>query len=158
MKKRKGIALISVLVLFVFITGLAIGLLGLYLSSVKQSVNVRTNEQLNYSSISGLNIVSSYVMNKNTEFLVKYNEFLANNGNDRTKPFEIPLSQDGYECVVSITSTYSEDNSTGVVVKTIVYTLSSESTFNEQESLPVTVEIKQTIRESNNEFEVGKVQ
>ncbi len=156
MEKRKGVALISVLVLFAFISILAVGVLDVYLSSVKLKVNARTTDQLNYASMSGINIVSSYIINTNDEFLSKYNEFLSNNGNDRTESFDIPFSHENYDCVVSITSTYDENNDTGTMVAKTVYKLSSVARYNEQDSVPTTIEIEQETTGGNSVFSVGK--
>ncbi len=158
MKKRKGVALISVLVLFVFVIGLSMALMGAYLSSVKQSSNARITDQLNYASMSGVNIVSSYIINTNAEFLTKYNEFLSSNGNNRSKPFVIELNQDNYELDVSVTSTFSQVTNGGVVTSTIVYHLSSVASFNGKMSLPTTLDIEQKNSEGNNKFTVGKFQ
>ncbi len=169
MKKHKGISLIQVLAVFFFVSILAMGITSVYVSTVKQSVYSSKVDQVNYSTISGLNIVTAYITNNNKEFLVKYDEFLNNNANDRTKKFEIPLVIDGDNCVVSITSTYNLDNSTGQDVVTIVYHVTSiiySSGTDVITGQPVSIEITQvvtkksteTITEGRSDFTIGNMQ
>ncbi len=163
MKKRKGASLITVLAVFVVVSILAVTIMTVYVSTVKQTTYSSQIDQLNYGAISGLNIATSYIVNTNSEFLVKYDEFLAQNSNDRTKPFPIPLTMDEFDCVVYVTSTYNLDNSTGQDVVTIVYSLSSFATKNGIKSETVKLDITQvvtkksteTLTEGNSTFTIG---
>ncbi len=167
MKKRRGVSLIQVLAVFFFVSILAMGITSVYVSTVKQNVYASKVDQLNYSTISGLNVVTAYITNNNKEFLVKYDEFLTNNSNDRTKPFEIPLTLDGYSVVVKVTSTYNLVNTTGQDVVTIVYKVVSNipSTSDGMSSQPVTIDVTQTVNktatqtltEGSSTFSVGNM-
>ncbi len=163
MKKRMGAALMSVLAVFVFVSILALAILTVYVSTVKQSAYSSTIDQLNYTAMSGLSIVSSYIVNTNDEFILAYER---ESGGDRSKPVPIPFSQNSYDCVVTITSTYREDNSTGLEKTETVYYLSSIARKDGIESEPVKLEVTQStvkdLSDSTGEikvtFEVGKIQ
>ncbi len=169
MKKHKGMSLMQVLAVFFFVSILAMGISSVYVSTVKQSVYSSKVDQVNYSTISGLNIVTAYITKNNKDFLVKYDAFLSNNSNDRTKAFEIPLDIDGDDCVVKITSTYNLSNTTGQEVVTIVYHVTSTVYSSGADAItgqPVSIDITQvvtkksteTIAEGSSTFTIGNMQ
>lgn len=168
MKKRKGVALITVIIVGVFTFILATTLLRTSLTATNQNVYARGVTQSNYVAFSGLNIISSYIINTNDEFLVQYNNHLNANGNDREEPFVITLEQYDepidpeqskslmYSTDVSVTSTQSSNTTGSITTTTTVYTLSSVGEYYEQESSQMSVEITETDVNGSKSFEIGK--
>lgn len=136
MKKRNGVALVSTIVLLAFVLILSIASLAIYQAATKQNYIAKDNAQSYYYSVSGNNIVSTYISKENAAFLIKYNEHLAASGtNPREVPFIIPLNLDvtggTNTATVSITSTQSSTTDTPATVTT-EYKLNSRGVFNDQ--------------------------
>lgn len=104
MKKRKGSTLILVVVIIIITAILSLALFTMYRSTLRQTYYSFEATNVDYASVSALNVIASYIMNNNNEFLQKYNEHLANNNNDRTIPFHVQLEQDDLQADVYITS------------------------------------------------------
>lgn len=110
--KKKGVALVSVMLVLVVTSILCLSLFSIYRSTFKQTLYSFEVSSVDYASLSALNVIISYITNNNAEFLSKYNAHLINNDYDRETPFCIELSQDDLLAKVYITSDQSEDITT----------------------------------------------
>ncbi len=157
MEKRKGVALISVIILFAFTSILAMSVLTIYNSSVKQNVAQREDSVLEYDIYSGINVIQSYIVNTNDEFLEDYNDFLKNHNRD--EEFIIDLENSGIPVSVSITSvkTPETDEETDITNTKVVYTIvakSNDTTRTKSRTSTVT----QIDTDGASEFEIGSIQ
>lgn len=91
MKKRSGAILISTIVLLIVVLIMTLASVALYSSTSKQSYMAKNHTQAHYLSVSGLNIVGTYIVKNNDAFKVKYNEHLDMNANDRLVPMNFTL-------------------------------------------------------------------
>lgn len=143
MKKRDGVALISVVLLLAIAVILSITAMLLYSNTTKQNYMARDNQQANYLAISGLNIVTQYMSDYYTDFETNYTNHLNSSGNDRTVPFEIDLNLDdsmgGNTTVVSVTS--EDPTASGSYLSTNYY-LSAVGTYNGVEGKSNTVRVE----------------
>lgn len=142
MKKRDGVALVSVVLLLAIAVILSITAMLLYSSTTKQNYKARDNQQANYLAISGLNIVTQYMNDYYDDFETNYTNHLTASGNDRTVPFKISLNLDdgmgGNTTVVSITS--EDPTANGSYLSTSYY-LSAVGTYNGSKGKSNTVKV-----------------
>lgn len=113
MKKRKGVALISVLIVVVFTIILTLALLNVYSSSVKQKTYSNEFDKSEFAALSGLSVMVTYVTEYNTEF--------ETNFPFSTGYINIPL-ENNYTADVYVTKTVLDS-------KTIEYNLKSIPKF-----------------------------
>lgn len=131
--KRKGVALLSVMIVIVITSVLCLSLFSIYRATFKQSLYSFEVKRADYLSLSAINIITSYITNNNFEFLEKYDEHLEKNGYVRSIPFCIELSQDDLVASVYITSEQTtnetileDDESTKYEYKITNYNLESD--------------------------------
>lgn len=96
MKKRKGFTLITAVVMVVFITILCSTILFVYTNALKQKSSSEDNSKIEYATLSGLSVMTTYIVEHNDAFLEKYpSDFLSDSEGNY---LEIPIeSQDGTE-------------------------------------------------------------
>ncbi len=156
LEKRKGVALITVIVLFAFTSILAVAILSVYRNSVMQNMAQKNASVVQYEMYSGLNIIESYIINTNEEFLKDYNSFLSSH--DRDDEYIIDLSGSGVPVSVSITSKKTPENGdeTNIENTEVVYNIVSSSN-DPSEKKYFSSEVKQIDIDGVSEFEVGTV-
>ncbi len=155
LEKRKGVALITVILLFAFTSVLAMSVLSIYMGSVKQNTKQRDYNIEEYQMYSGINIISSYIVNTNSGFLTDYNSFLE--GNTREDEFVINLDSEGVPVSVSITSIKDDAgvDEFDIVDNKVTYNITS--TNNDDSTKSLTRTITQINTEGDNEFILGDV-
>lgn len=81
MKKRKGVALVTVIIVFMVVFVLVTTISVLYLNSVKQNVNKKDTDQDSYTALSGLSVMVSYIVENNDTFTSKYPASFSSDSN-----------------------------------------------------------------------------
>lgn len=157
--KKKGVALISVMVVLFVVSILCLSIFSIYRSTFKQTLYSFEVTATDYASLSALNVIISYITNNNDAFLKQYNAFLISNGDNRNDAFIIELTQDDLTADVSITSTQDEyetiveddfGTQTYEYIITNYYLESVASSENINYSATTYIDIKET---SSNTFE-----
>lgn len=92
MKKRNGVTLVTIIIVILFVIVLGSALMNTYLSSVKQNVYTRNTDQADYTALSGLSAMTTYITQKNDEFASKYPTAFSSDSNGYY--LEIPVTSE----------------------------------------------------------------
>ncbi len=135
MKKRQGVALLTVLAVMFFTFILSITILNVYLGSVRQNVSSKSYDELEYIALSGVSVMSTYIIDNNDAY---EKDFPSSVGY-----IEIPVDTD-------IATVYVEETDTDS--STTVYNIRSVATSDTDSSTAeVSVDITRTKKTTNGE-------
>lgn len=168
MKKRSGVILISTIVLLIVVLILTLASVALYSSTSKQSYMSKNHTEAHYLSVSGLNIVGTYIVKNNDEFKAKYNAHLAAQGGNRLYPMSfmldnLDISDTDNLVIINIISKTSEvitdsDAVTDEEKYTYIttYEIDSKGVYEGARDNSLYIEITEMTYKGTTRFEVGQ--